>query len=222
MPQNQSTGAADHSNLALRMFQLRPLHQRRLSLTALLLASVAGAQPAYAQIEVAEQQAAQPSPTDQIADPDAEREAEALPSGNGDIIVTAERGAGSVITDVPPDDVLDETAIASFGASNLTDLVAQLAVQTRGNRGRGGGQPVVLLNGRRISGFQEIRNLPPEAIQRVEIFPEEVALEYGYAADQRVINFILRQNFSAVFGEIEGGGATAGGYWTYELEASLL
>lgn len=168
--------------------------------------------PAFAQDEV-------PQPVEAAP----ETPANAPPPRSDDIVVTAERGPGSVITDVQPDEVLDEAAIASFGASNLTDLLAQLAVRTRGSRGRGdGGQPVVLLSGRRISGFGEIRNLPPEAIQRVEIFPEEVALEYGYAADQRVINFILRTNFSALFGEVEGGGATAGGYWTYELEASLL
>jgi hypothetical protein len=161
--------------------------------------------------------AAQPVPT-----PNDDAETEAPTASTQDIVVIAERLPGSVVSDVPPDEVLDETAIASFGASNLTDLVAQLSVQTRGNRGRGGGPPMVLLNGRRISGFQEIRNLPPEAIQRVEIFPEEVALDYGYTADQRVINFILRQNFSAIFGEVEGGGATAGGYWSYELDASLL
>lgn len=139
-----------------------------------------------------------------------------------DIIVTAQSIAGSVVSSVQAEEILDETAIASFGASNIGDLVSQLATQTRSNRGRGTGQPIILLNGRRISGFNEVRNIPPEAIQRVEVFPEEVALEYGYAADQRVINFILRRQFSAITGEVEGGGATRGGYWTNEVEASLL
>lgn len=205
---------------------MRSLSRTSTSLYALLLASAALPHAALANDVAADQPVPQPvqPETEQAAaaEPDSEAEPETLPSSDEDIVVTAERLPGSVLSDVPPDEVLDSTAIASFGASNLNDLVAQLAVQTRGNRGRGSGQPVVLLNGRRISGFQEIRNLPPEAIQRVEIFPEEVALEYGYAADQRVINFILRQNFSAIFGEVEGGGATGGGYWTYELEASLL
>ena len=202
---------------------MRPFPLRLASFHALLLSTAALTVPAAA----AEVMAAQPVPDAVTAQPappaEEEPEAEALPAVTAeDIVVTAARLPGSVISEVPPDEVLDETAIASFGASNLTDLVAQLAVQTRGNRGRGGGQPVVLLNGRRVSGFQEIRNLPPEAIQRVEIFPEEVALEYGFSADQRVINFILRQNFAAVFGEVEGGAATAGGYGNYELEASWL
>ncbi|WP_333951731.1 hypothetical protein [Sphingomonas aerolata] len=60
---------------------------------------------------------------------------------------------------------------------------------------------MVLLNGRRISSFSEIRDIPTEAIQRVEILPEEVALKYGYRADQKVVNFVLRRRFRAVTAE---------------------
>lgn len=142
-------------------------------------------------------------------------------AATGDIIVTASRSATSVISDIPADQILDEQAVASYGASSAADLVAALSVQTRSGRGRGSGPPVVLVDGRRVSGFGEIRNLPPEAIARVEIFPEEVALDYGYAADQRVINFILKDNFFAITTEVEAGGATDGGRWNQEVEASI-
>ena len=140
----------------------------------------------------------------------------------GDIIVTATRGHSSVISDISADEVLDAGAIASYGASNVGDLVAALSVQTGSGRGRGNGPPVVLVNGRRVSGFGEIRNLPPEAIERVEIFPAEVALDYGYAADQRVINFTLKRQFSAITAEVEGGLVTDGGRSTQEVEAGLF
>lgn len=146
----------------------------------------------------------------------------ATEDNSGDIIVTATRGHASVVSDIPADEILDEAAIASYGASNLTDLVAALSVQTGSGRGRGGGQPVVLVNGRRVSGFGEIRNLPPEAIQRVEVFPEEVALDYGYPADQRVINFVLKDNFSSLSAEIEAGVATDGGRNQQELDTTLV
>ena len=57
--------------------------------------------------------------------------------------------------------------------------------------------PVVLLNGQRISSMREMRNIPPEAIKRMEILPEEVALRFGYRPDQRVMNFILKDNFAS-------------------------
>lgn len=141
---------------------------------------------------------------------------------SGDIIVTATRSHNSVISDIPADEILDAAAVASYGASNIGDLVAALSAQTGSGRGRGNGPPVVLVNGRRVSGFGEIRNLPPEAIERLEIFPPEVALDYGYSADQRVINFILKRQFSAITVEAEGGTVTDGGRWTQEVETGLF
>lgn len=140
----------------------------------------------------------------------------------GEIVVTAPRVEGSVETDVPPDLVLDGAAIESYGASTVSDLLTALSTQTRTGRGRGGGAPVVLLNGRRISGFAEIRDLPSEAILRVETFPEEVALRYGFSADQRVVNFILKKDFAAWTGELEYGGPTNGSRSETELQATWL
>ncbi len=159
-----------------------------------------------------------PSPT---APPEQAAPERTTPERTSDIVVTAEI-PGGVISDVPPDEVLSEAEIASYGASNLTDLVGQLAVRTRSGGGRGSGPPVVFLNGRRISGFGEIHNLPAEAIARVEIFPPEVALSYGYGAYQRVINIVLKDNFSAIITEVEVGGPTDGGRWTGDGEVSQL
>ena len=137
-----------------------------------------------------------------------------------DIIVRADRIRGSVITDVPAIEVLEAADISSYGASSLEDLLAALGPQTTSARGRGSGRPAILLNGRRISGFREIRDLPPEAIERVEVFPEELALQYGFSPDQRVINFILKKNFDSLSAEVEHGEATQGGYGANEIEAT--
>ncbi len=139
-----------------------------------------------------------------------------------EIIVTAPRLRGSVDTDVPPDLVLDSDAIQSYGASSVTDLLAALATQTRSGRGRGNGPPVVLVNGKRVSGFAEIRDLPSEAIQRVEVLPEDVALSFGFTADQRVINFILKDDFQAFTGEVEYGGPITGGRSNTESQTTWL
>ncbi len=139
-----------------------------------------------------------------------------------DIIVTAPKLAGSVDVAIAADVVLDAAAVESYGASSVSDLLSALSAQTRSGRGRGDGRPVVLVNGKRVSSFGEIRDLPTEAIQRVEVLPEDVALRYGYTADQRVINFILKDNFSAITGEGQLGGPVAGGQRDYQLEAGLV
>jgi iron complex outermembrane recepter protein len=138
-----------------------------------------------------------------------------------DIVVVAERIKGAVDTDIPPVEQLNENDISAIGASSLTDLVAAVSPQTSSGRGRGGGQPVILLNGQRVSGFRELRDLPPEAVKQVQIFPEEVALKYGYRPDQRVINFILKDNFSAFSAEAEYAQPQDGGNSRKEFETTL-
>lgn len=139
-----------------------------------------------------------------------------------EIIVTAPRLAGQLDTDIAAEAELDEAAIASYGVSNLSELIDALAPQTRSGRGRGSGRPIILVNGRRIGGFGEVRNLPPEAIAKVEIFPEEVALQYGYSADERVVNVVLKPNFRQLAVEAEGGIPTQGGRFQSEIDPSFL
>ena len=139
-----------------------------------------------------------------------------------EIVVTAQRQRGAVLGDIPPEITLDRREVRALGASNVAELLDALAPQTRSGRGRGEGGPVVLLNGRRISGFSEIRDLPPEAIDRVDILPEEVALKYGFRADQRVVNIVLRNRFRATTVEVEGGVPTAGGRSSVELDLNML
>jgi hypothetical protein len=56
----------------------------------------------------------------------------------------------------------------------------------------------------------------------VDILPEEVALKYGYRADQRVMNIVLRRRFRAITTEVEAGMPTAGGNASGEFDFDLL
>ena len=129
---------------------------------------------------------------------------------------------GAVVGDIIPEIQYTPADIQSFGVSTVTDLLAELAPETRSDRGRGGESPVVLLNGRRISSLNEIMNIPTEAILRVDILPEEVSLKYGYTADQRVVNIVLRRRFHATTAELVGGGATEGADAQGKAELDLL
>jgi hypothetical protein len=129
---------------------------------------------------------------------------------------------GAAVGDIKPEIQLSPADIQSYGVSSVTELLAELAPETRSDRGRGASQPVILLNGRRISSFNEIQNIPTEALLRVDVLPEEVALKYGYTADQKVINFVLRRRFRAITGEARGGGATGGGQVEGQAEGDLL
>jgi hypothetical protein len=146
---------------------------------------------------------------------------EAAPAQKEEIVVVGTRLQGAVDTDVPPTDVLNEADIAAVGGSSIADILSAVAPQTGSGRGRGSGPPVILLNGQRISSFRELRDLPPEAIKQVQIFPEEVALQYGFRPDQRVINFILKDNYSSFNVELEYAAPQKGGFDTKEFENTL-
>ena len=174
---------------------------------------LAAAMPTVAGAQEAATVAAAPTPAPQ--------QDEAV-SDEPEIIVRGTRGLpGAVIGDITPEQQLGPADIRSYGVNSVAELLSELAPQTRSGRGQGG-QPVVLLNGRRISGFGEIRDLPTEAIARVDILPEEVALKYGFRADQRVVNFVLRRRFRATTIEAAGRVTTRGDRAQPEVELDLL
>jgi hypothetical protein len=186
---------------------------RHAQIIALLLASVS-AFPAFAQPAATDPAVAQPSGdgTDDMADQAEEEE----------IVVVGQKPRGSVVGDIPPENTLTQRDIRATGATSISELLDSVASQTGSARGRSGGRPIVLLNGQRISGFRELRDLPPEAIQRMEILPEEVALKYGYAADQRVVNIVLRRRFNSTTAEARGKFATDGGYASGQADDTRL
>ena len=139
------------------------------------------------------------------------------------ILVLGARLAGQVDTPNPPILELDSADIAAYGAGSIAELLEQLGPQVSSARGRGGGGfPILLVNGVRISSPRELRSYPPEAIEKLEVFPEEVALQYGYSPDQRVVNIILKDNYSSREVEAEYGQPFRGGFSTQEVEATLL
>jgi len=176
--------------------------------------------PAVAQPATAPATSPQPAtPTQQAATPATAQAdtaaAQAADEDYGDeepIVVQGTRARGSVVGDIPPVNVLDSRDVRATGATSINDLLDALAPQIGSTQGRGGERPVILLNGQRIAGFRELRDIPPEAIERVEILPEEVALKYGYRADQKVVNIVLRQRFYSTTAQVGAGVATDGGY----------
>ena len=138
------------------------------------------------------------------------------------IVVTGAKPRGSVVGDIPPENTLDARDVRATGATSINELLDAIAPQIGSAQGRGGERPVLLLNGQRISSFREMRDIPTEAIQRVEILPEEVALKYGYRADQKVVNIVLRQRFRSTVAQVGAGGATEGGYANGAVDLTRL
>lgn len=140
----------------------------------------------------------------------------------GDVVVTGRRPRGSVIGDIPPERTLSAIDIRSYGAATVSELIQSLGAQVASGRGDAAADPIVLLNGRRVSSFAEIARLPTEAIERTEILPEEVALKYGYPADRKVVNVVAFERFASRIVQATLAAPTAGGQSTIGGGASYL
>jgi hypothetical protein len=143
-------------------------------------------------------------------------------SDDDDIVVTAERPRGSVPGDVTPEVTFSGAEVRSFGANSIFQVLATLAPLTGSTSIRGGGAPIVLVNGRRISGFQEIRDLPPDVISRVEVFDEQLSLQYGFSPDQRVVNLVLEETYRIDFLEAGAGAADGDARGSARAEAGRV
>lgn len=132
-----------------------------------------------------------------------------------EIIVTGQPQRGAVVGNIKPEQQLSPADVRALGVTSISEMITELAPQTNGT-------PVVLLNGKRISSFSEIQDLPSEAVARVDILPEQVALSYGYAPTQKVVNIVLRQRFRAEIADLRAGTTTDGGRESGSAEGGLL
>jgi hypothetical protein len=134
---------------------------------------------------------------------------------NGDedeIVVTGKPPRGSVIGDIPPEIVLHSRDVRATGATTFDELLEAIAPDIGAARASGSGTPLVLLNGHRVSSYRELRDIPIEAVTRVDILPEEVALKYGYAPDQKVVNVVLQNRFTESVAQVAANKAAHHGY----------
>ncbi|WP_242146802.1 TonB-dependent receptor [Sphingomonas sp. BAUL-RG-20F-R05-02] len=123
-----------------------------------------------------------------------------------DIVVIGQRG--EVVTDIEPLATFNARAIEATGATSIDELLRTIRGITEAADGE---PPIFLLNAQRVSGYEEIGNLPPEAIEKVEVLPEPVALRYGYPPTRRVVNFITKRRFRQLSLKYVVGTATRGG-----------
>ena len=129
-----------------------------------------------------------------------------------DIVIKGKPPRGSVIGDIPPQRVLKSHDVKATGATTFDELLEAIAPDIGAARGSGSARPLVLLNGHRVSSYRELRDIPIEAVSRVDILPEEVALKYGYPPDQKVVNVVLQNRFAETVAQVAGNTASHDGY----------
>jgi iron complex outermembrane recepter protein len=111
----------------------------------------------------------------------------------------------------------------SFGSITLAQAVGSntFSQQTASLRGLGGAATLVLVNGKRLGAFAggstgtegvNLAAIPFSAIERVEVLTDGASAIYGSDAVAGVINFIMRQDYQGLEGELWGGTPTQGSH----------
>lgn len=127
---------------------------------------------------------------------------------------------GRSLSTFKPEIVFTESDIAAYGVSSIAELLRIIDAETSSGKTRRSEPPVVLINGRRVSGFRELDNYPVESLARVEVLPEEASLAYGFTANQRVINFILKSDLQIIPVNIRTQAPLSGGTLSNTVDVS--
>jgi iron complex outermembrane recepter protein len=151
----------------------------------------------------------------------------AAPSEEGyaEILVIGQRTLNTDIRrtedDIQPYVVLDAETIERSQADNINELLRQQlpmnAAQAANNqvaggdnsslinlRGLGGGQTLILVDGRRLPGVSagfdtrqpDINGIPLAAVERIEVLPSTAGGIYGGGATGGVVNIVLKREYS--------------------------
>jgi len=129
--------------------------------------------------------------------------------GKDELVVRGNRA--SAISGIAPIATFDSKFLEGTGATSMGELLRTLLPMARS---ADGSDPILLLNGQRISGYEEIQSLPPEALAGTEILPEAAAIRYGYPPTRRLLNFMTKPKFRQIDISADAGGSTSGGAGT--------
>lgn len=119
-----------------------------------------------------------------------------------DVQVFGRRGSASVAAEVER----GADWIDSLGAWSIGDVVAEARRQHAS-----GEQPLIIINGRRVPSASIYMDLPPDALERVEVLPPGAAGRYGGSGSGRVLNLVLAPSFKSKDGRASLDAPTAGG-----------
>lgn len=135
--------------------------------------------------------------------------AQAVASPDQVIVVTAPRSLP------PPQRELRRQDIDSYGASSIGELLGEVLDE------EGEDAPVVLINGRRASGLEELSDYPPEALERLEVLPTGSGPSVGASPTRKVVNLVLSRWFDGQIGRASFRTATDGGFQAVRADGTF-
>lgn len=130
-------------------------------------------------------------------------EAKATQDGSslgGEIVVTARKK--SKISSL---DHYDAKSISDMGALTIGELLTKL------ERRNGGRSLSILINGKRLADVSDIKEIPAEALQELDILDRANSGKYGLPSQDGIVNLVLKPKFNSIPLDASVGESTEGG-----------
>ncbi|ART93567.1 hypothetical protein FBY50_1096 [Zymomonas mobilis] len=100
----------------------------------------------------------------------------------------------------PKKDVIDQFSkqnISHFGAMTIGEVITRL-------EHRNGGKPFsIIVNGKRLANITDLQEVPPEALEKIEILDKSNSSKNGFDTKNNTLNLILKKKFLSFV--LEGG-----------------
>jgi hypothetical protein len=116
------------------------------------------------------------------------------------IIVTAPRSLPAPVRQ------LGRRDIDGYGAGSIGELLDEVLTE------EGEDAPLVLINGGRASGLDELSDYPPKALERVEVLAPGDGPKVGAGPTRKLVNLVLARRFDGQVGRAAMRTATDGGW----------
>lgn len=126
------------------------------------------------------------------------------------VVVGPRRGAAALAPEIE----LDATEIDNLGAYDIGEAIGRIS-QSQGFDEA----PVIIVNGRQVTNARDFLRFPSDALERVEVLPQQAAALYGEGPSRRVLNIVLQPRFSSRDGFVRASAPTQGGNSSLGLDA---
>jgi iron complex outermembrane receptor protein len=133
-------------------------------------------------------------------------------ASNQDILIIGNR----YVSGIQPERELDQQGIESYGDSTIDELIAEVQGELGDDQ-----QPLILVNGERVSGIDEIGSLPVEALENVKVLPRGSGVRAGGTTGQRVVSLTLKKKTRSATALVAHKLST-GGDWNAERGEAIL
>lgn len=139
--------------------------------------------------------------------------AQEVPVEEQTIVVTGSRE----LLGIPVERSLIADDMSVYGLGTVGELIDEVAAENGEKRE----DPVLLVNGERVTDLADVEDFPAEAVERMDVLPTGSATRLGASANRRVYNIVLRRRMDIMVARGAARVATQGDWTSLRGDVTL-